>query len=50
MNKKLNKLFEQYEDNLLNYFVGMTPEQSKTFNKLTMLQKELNKEKEKSNE
>ena len=47
MNEKLNKLFEQYEDNLLNYFVGMTPEQSKTFNKR---QKELNKEKEESNE
>tara|TARA_R100000995_G_C3443938_1_gene104716 strand:+ start:143 stop:286 length:144 start_codon:yes stop_codon:yes gene_type:complete len=47
MSKELNKLFEQYEDNLLNYFVGMTPEQSKTFNKS---QKELNKKKEESNE
>jgi hypothetical protein len=33
MNKRLNKLFNQYEGNLLNYFAGMTPEQSKKFNK-----------------
>ena len=32
--KKVNikTLFDQYEGNLLNYFCGMTPEQSKKFN------------------
>ena len=34
MDKKLTKLFDKYEDNLLNYFVGMTPKQSKKFNKM----------------
>ena len=41
MNKNIKKLFEQYEDNLLNYFAGLTPEESKEFNKK---QKELKKE------
>ena len=40
MTKDLEKLFEQYEGNLLNYFAGLTPEQSKEFNKK---QKELKK-------
>ena len=31
-NKKINKLFNQYEGNLLNYFCGMSPQQSKDFN------------------
>jgi len=34
MNKNLEKLFENYEGNLLNYFAGLTPKQSKQFNKL----------------
>ena len=34
MDKNLEKLFDQYEGNLLNYFYGMTPEQSKKFNKM----------------
>ena len=34
MNKKLEKLADQYEGNLLNYFCGMTPKQSKAFNKM----------------
>lgn len=34
MNKELEKLFDQYEGNLLNYFAGLTPEQSKKFNEM----------------
>ena len=34
MNEKLNKLFDDYEGNLLNYFAGLTPSQSKKFNQL----------------
>ena len=34
MDKKLEKIADQYEGNLLNYFYGMTPEQSKKFNKM----------------
>ena len=34
MNKELEKLADQYEGNLLNYFCGMTPKQSKAFNKM----------------
>ena len=34
MNKKLDKLFDQYEGNLLNYFCGLTPSQSRKFNKM----------------
>ena len=33
MDKKLEKLFDDYEGNLLNYFFGLTPKQSKEFNK-----------------
>ena len=33
MDKNLEKLADQYEGNLLNYFCGMTPSQSKKFNK-----------------
>ena len=32
-NSKLNKLFDSYEGNLLNYFAGLTPKESKQFNK-----------------
>ena len=32
--KKLDELFDSYEGNLLNYFSGLTPEESKRFNKL----------------
>ena len=34
MNKRLKKLFKAYDGNLLNYFAGLTPEQSKKFNEL----------------
>ena len=34
MDKELEKLADQYEGNLLNYFCGMTPKQSKKFNKM----------------
>ena len=34
MDKNLEKLADQYEGNLLNYFCGMTPSQSKKFNKM----------------
>lgn len=34
MNKDLEKLFDEYEGNLLNYFSGLTPEQSKKFNEM----------------
>ena len=34
MDKNLEKLFDNYEGNLLNYFCGMTPNQSKKFNKM----------------
>ena len=33
-NKKLDSLFDSYEGNLLNYFSGLTPKESKQFNKL----------------
>ncbi len=31
---ELDKLSKDYEGNLLNYFAGLTPEQSRKFNKL----------------
>ena len=34
MDKNLEKLFDNYEGNLLNYFCGMTPNQSKKINKM----------------
>ena len=34
MNKDLENLADHYEGNLLNYFCGMTPKQSKKFNKM----------------
>jgi|TARA_B100000085_G_scaffold285586_1_gene322295 succinate dehydrogenase flavin-adding protein (antitoxin of CptAB toxin-antitoxin module) len=34
LSKDLEKLADQYDGNLLNYFAGLTPEQSKTFNKM----------------
>ena len=33
-NKELDKLSDDYEGNLLNYFAGLTPKESKQFNKL----------------
>ena len=30
---ELDKLSDNYEGNLLNYFCGLTPEESKQFNK-----------------
>ena len=32
--KELIKLADQYEGNLLNYFYGLSPTESKVFNKL----------------
>ena len=32
MNKSLKKLFKDYDNNLLNYFAGLTPNESKKFN------------------
>ncbi len=40
MKKSLKKLFKAYDDNLLNYFCGLSPEESKTFNKLIKDSKE----------
>ena len=34
MDKELLEIADQYEGNLLNYFVGMTPKESKRFNKM----------------
>ena len=34
MNKRPKKLFKDYDDNLLNYFAGLTPSESKKFNEL----------------
>ena len=34
MDKELLEIANQYEGNLLNYFVGMTPKESKRFNKM----------------
>ena len=34
MNEKLKKLFKDYDDNLLNYFAGLSPSESKKFNEL----------------
>ncbi len=31
---ELDKLSKDYEGNLFNYFAGLTPEQSRKFNKL----------------
>ena len=36
MDKKLLDLADQYEGNLLNYFCGMTPKQSRKFNKMVV--------------
>ncbi len=43
MNKRLKRLFKDYDGNLLNYFCGLSPEQSKRFNKLIRNSKENNK-------
>jgi len=34
MNKRLKKLFKDYDNNLLNYFAGLSPRELKDFNKL----------------
>ena len=34
MNKELFDLADRYEGNLLNYFCGMTPQESRRFNKM----------------
>ena len=43
MKKDLKKLFDDYEGNLLNYFCGLSPSESKRFNKLIKNSKENNK-------
>ena len=40
ISKDLEKLFDDYEGNLLNYFCGLSPEESKRFNKLIKDSKE----------
>ena len=40
MKKDLKKLFDDYEGNLLNYFCGLSPSESKRFNKLIKESKE----------
>ena len=42
MNKKLEKLFDDYEGNLLNYFCGLTPKESKKFNQMIKDSKQKN--------
>ena len=39
MDKELLEIADQYEGNLLNYFVGMSPKQSKKFNKMVRASK-----------
>jgi len=34
ISKDLEKLFDEYDGNLLGYFAGLTPEQNKKFNEL----------------
>ena len=34
MNNELFDLADRYEGNLLNYFCGMTPQESRRFNKM----------------
>ena len=43
MNQRLKKLFKDYDDNLLNYFAGLTPSESKKFNELKKNIKGVNK-------
>ena len=43
MNKRLKKLFKDYDDNLLNYFAVLTPSESKKFNELKKNIKRVNK-------
>ena len=43
MKKSLKNLFKAYDDNLLNYFCGLSPSESKRFNKLIKDSKENNK-------
>tara|TARA_R100001509_G_scaffold4427_1_gene2884 strand:- start:244 stop:375 length:132 start_codon:yes stop_codon:yes gene_type:complete len=42
MDKKLEKLFDDYEGNLLNYFCGLTPKESKKFNQMIKDSKQKN--------
>ena len=43
MKKDLKKLFDDYEGNLLNYFCGLSPIESKKFNELIKKNKRGNK-------
>ena len=43
ISKDLEKLFDEYDGNLLNYFCGLSPEESKAFNKLIKDSKENDK-------
>ena len=40
MDKELLEIADQYEGNLLNYFAGLSPSESKRFNKLIKDSKE----------
>ena len=40
ISKDLEKLFDEYDGDLLNYFCGLSPEESKRFNKLIKDSKE----------
>ena len=40
ISKDLEKLFDDYEGNLINYFAGLSPSESKRFNKLIKDSKE----------
>jgi len=42
MDKKLEKLFDDYEGNLLNYFCGLTPKESKKINQMIKDSKQKN--------
>ena len=43
MDNELSNIADQYEGNLLNYFCGMSPSQSKKFNKMVKQSKKKKK-------
>ena len=42
MDKELENLFDDYKGNLLNYFYGLTPKESKKFNQMIKDSKQKN--------
>ena len=44
MNKRLKKLFKDYDDNLLNYFCGLSPKESKHFKRSQWFKRYMNKD------